>query len=102
MFIVHQLPDRKNKQYVVVMDIYFTLVETIIGPSKCYVAVVGTAEAKYVLAGIYIYIYIYHYNSSFVSVVVRFNWPPPEFSKHALHDTRYNTLYYMNDPICNF
>ena len=30
------------------------------------------------------------------------NWPPQEFSKRALHDVRYNTLYYMNDPKGNF
>ena len=30
------------------------------------------------------------------------NWPPKEFSKTALHDERYNTLYYMNDPKGNF
>ena len=47
---------------------------------------------------------VYHCNSLFVSVVVvvRPNWPPPEFSKRALHDVRYNTLYHMNDPIGNF
>ena len=28
----------------------------------------------------------------------RVNWPSKEFSKNALHDERYNILYYMNDP----
>ena len=32
----------------------------------------------------------------------RVNWPPKEFSKASLHDERYNTLYYMNDPKGNF
>ena len=32
----------------------------------------------------------------------RVNWPPKEFSKTALHDERYNMLYYMNDPKGNF
>ena len=32
----------------------------------------------------------------------RVNWPTKEFSKSALHDERYNTLYYMNDPKGNF
>jgi len=32
----------------------------------------------------------------------RVNWSPTEFSKSTLHDERYNTLYYMNDPKGNF
>ena len=30
------------------------------------------------------------------------NWPPKEFSKHVLHDVRYDTLYYINNPKGNF
>ena len=40
-------------------------------------------------------------NSVFL-LLFRSNWPPPEFCKKALHDERYNTLYYMNDPKGNF
>ena len=54
-------------------------------------------------------LFVYHCNSRFISVVVvvvvvvgRPNWPPPEFSKRALHDVRHYTLYHMNDPIGNF
>ena len=44
MFMVHHLPDnRKKKQYVVVMDNYFTLVKIMIGTRKCDVTVMGTA-----------------------------------------------------------
>ena len=40
VFMVHHLSDRKNKQYIVVMDNYFTLVKTMIGTRKCDVAVI--------------------------------------------------------------
>ena len=40
VFMVHHLPDKKNTQYVVVMDNYFTLVKTMIGTRKCGVAVI--------------------------------------------------------------
>ena len=49
VFMVRHLPDRKKKQYVVVMDNYFTLVKTMIGTRKCGVAVMGTARGRYVL-----------------------------------------------------
>ena len=49
VFMVCHLPDRKKKQYVVVMDNFFTLVKTMIGTRKCGVAVMGTARARYVL-----------------------------------------------------
>ena len=32
----------------------------------------------------------------------RVNWSPKEFSKASLHDERYNTLYYINNPKGNF
>mmetsp|Transcript_34686 Transcript_34686/g.35275 ORF Transcript_34686/g.35275 Transcript_34686/m.35275 type:complete len:85 (-) Transcript_34686:98-352(-) len=48
-----------------------------IGTRKCDITVMGTARAKV-------------------------NWSPTEFSKSTLHDERYNTLYYMNDPKGNF
>ena len=59
VFTIQHLPDKKKKQYVVVMDSYFTLVRTMIESRKCNVAVMSTARARYVLDGIYIYIYIY-------------------------------------------
>ena len=49
VFMVRHLPDRKKKQYVVVMDNYFTLVKPMIGTRKCGVAVMGTARGRYVL-----------------------------------------------------
>ena len=30
------------------------------------------------------------------------NWPLPEFNKRALYDSKYNTLYYMNNQTGNF
>ena len=49
VFMVCHLPYRKKKQYVVMMDNYFTLVKTKTGTRKCGVTVMGTAPAKYVL-----------------------------------------------------
>ena len=46
--MVRCLPDRKNKQYVAVMDNYFTFPKTIIGLRKCGVATLGTARNRYV------------------------------------------------------
>ena len=43
-----------------------------------------------------------HCKKRFVSLLVRTNWPPLDFSKRALHDELYNTFYHMNDPIGNF
>ena len=44
--MVRRLPDRKNKQYVAVMDNYFTFPKTIIGIRKCGVATLGTARNR--------------------------------------------------------
>ena len=46
VFMVRYLPDRKNKQHLVVMDNYFTLVKTTIGTRKCGVACMGTAQYR--------------------------------------------------------
>ena len=82
-----------------------------IGTRKCGVAVMGTARTWYVLDDIYIYIYIYVCVCVCVCIIVtnivflfffRPNWSPQEFSKRALHDVRYNILYYMNNPKGNF
>ena len=40
--------------------------------------------------------------SYIVVVVLRPGWPPPEFSDHAIHDHRSNSLYYMNDETGNY
>ena len=50
-FLVRHLPDRKNKQYVVIMDNYFTLVKTMIATRECGVAAMGTARSRYVKDG---------------------------------------------------
>ena len=94
------------------MDTYFILVKIMIGTRKCGVAIIGT-RARYVLDNIHIYIYMYIYIYIYIYVCIiatnivflflfRSNWPPPEFSKRALYDKRYNILYYMNDPKGNF
>ena len=74
---VCHLPDRKNKQYVVVMDNYFTLTKTMIGTRKCGVAAMGTARG-------------------------RSGWPPKEIGKRSIQDIRYNSLYYMNNKAGNY
>ena len=90
VFMVRHLPGRKKKQYVVVMDNYFTLVKSLIGTRKCGVAVMGTTRARYVLdvmcVHIYICIYIYIYMCVCVCTCIiatkivflflfRSNWP---------------------------
>ena len=50
--MVRHLPDRKNKQYVVIMDNYFTLVKNMIGIRECGVAAMGTARIRYVQDGV--------------------------------------------------
>ena len=51
--MVCHLPDRKNKQYVVVMDNLFTLVKIMIETRKYGVAILVTAFARYVLEVVY-------------------------------------------------
>ena len=50
--MVCHLLDRKNKQYVVIMDNYFTLVKTMIATRECRVAAMGTACSRYVKDGV--------------------------------------------------
>ena len=38
----------------------------------------------------------------FVVVIDRPGWPPEEFSDRAIHDHRFNSLYYMNDATGNY
>jgi hypothetical protein len=77
VWCVRHLPDRKKKQYVVVMDNYFTMTKTMIGTRKCGVAAMGTARG-------------------------RPGWPPKEIGKKSIQDKRYNSLYYMNDKVGNY
>ena len=65
-----QLPYRNKKQYAVAMDNYFTYSKTIVACREAGVAVVGTA-------------------------CVQHGWPPAELED--IKDTRFNTLYVMND-----
>ena len=44
--VVRRLPQRKENQYIAVMDNYFTWPKTIIGNRKCNVATVGTARNR--------------------------------------------------------
>ena len=44
--MVRQLPQRKNWQYIAVMDNYFTWPKTIVGNRKYNVATVGTARNR--------------------------------------------------------
>ena len=44
--MVRQLPERKDRLYVAVMDNYFTLCETMKGTRKCGVAAFGTACSR--------------------------------------------------------
>ena len=91
------------------MDNFCTLVKTMIGTRKYGVAVIGTVCATYVLNDmcvcvcvcVCVFAGIIETNVVFL-FLFRSNWSPPEFSKKALHDERYNTLYYMNDPKGNF
>ena len=55
-FLVRHLPDRKNKQYVVIMDNYFTLVKTMIATRECGVAAMGTARSRYVEDGVCVFV----------------------------------------------
>ena len=77
VWCVRHLPERKKKQYVVVMDNYFTMSKTMIGTRKCGVAAMGTARG-------------------------RPGWPPKEIGKKSIQDKRYNSLYYMNDKVGNY
>ena len=42
---------RKNKQYVVIMDNYFTLVKTMIATRECGVTAMDTARSRYIKDG---------------------------------------------------
>ena len=61
VWCVRHLPDRKKKQYVVVMDNYFTMTKKMIGTCKCGVAIMGTARG-------------------------RPGWPPKEIGKKSIQD----------------
>ena len=78
VWCVRHLPDRKKKQYVVVMDNYFTVTKQwMIGTRKCNVAAMRTARG-------------------------RPGWPPKEIGKKSIQDKRYNSLYYINDKVGNY
>ena len=77
----------------------------------------GTARARYVLddvcvcvcvgvcvgGWVYVCMYVCIITTNIVFLFLfRSNWSPPEYSKKALQDKKYNTLYYMNDPKGNF
>ena len=46
VWCVRHLPGRKKKQYVVVIDNYFTMTKAMIGTRKCNVAAMGTARGR--------------------------------------------------------
>ena len=53
-FMIRHLPDRKNKQYVVIMDNYFTLVKIMIETRECGGAAMNTTRTMYVRDGVYV------------------------------------------------
>ena len=59
VFMVYHLSARENKQYVVVMDNYFTLVKTMIGTRECGVVAMGTARTRYVQDSVCVCVCVY-------------------------------------------
>ena len=54
-WMIHHLPDRLNKLYIICMDNYFTLVKLMIATRKCGVACMGNSKSLRRIAASQIY-----------------------------------------------